>query len=345
MIKHIRFPKISDFKSVVKNINLASSYVGRDELNNPIYDPNKPKAVVTFKGTVKLHGTNSGVSYNKESGFWYQSHESIITVTNDNYGFAFFAESNKKSFMNIINQIYIDNNISDDYTVTVYGEYVGKGIQKGVAISELDKSFFLFGIKISKPEDIDFKSYWVDCEKYSDEEHKIYNVNKFKTFSIDIDFNKAEQYVNQLIDITNEVEKECPIAKEFGISGVGEGVVWVGKYGDSVYKFKVKGEKHSNCKVKKLVSVDMVKLKSIDDFIEYAVTDNRILQGIDRVSRGSPLDKKMIGDVIRWVLNDVITEEGESLIENGLEPNDVNKSVSIKVRNKFFEIYNENVYN
>ena len=89
----------------------------------------------------------------------------------------------------------------------------------------------------------------------------------------------------------------------------------------------------------------MVKLKSIDDFIEYAVTDNRILQGIDRVSRGSPLYKKMIGDVIRWVLNDVITEEGESLIENGLEPNDVNKSVSIKVRNKFFEIYNENVYN
>ncbi len=39
-----------------------------------------------------------GVSYNKESGFWFQSCESIITVTDDNYGFAFLLITTKNLF-------------------------------------------------------------------------------------------------------------------------------------------------------------------------------------------------------------------------------------------------------
>ena len=43
-------------------------------------------------------------------------------------------------------------------------------------------------------------------------------------------------------------------------------------------KDKVKGEKHSSSKVKKLASVDVEKLNSIKDFVDYAVTESRLEQ-------------------------------------------------------------------
>lgn len=339
MKKCIVFPKISDFKSVIHDIVKIGTFVGLNESGSAIYDQTKILPTIRFEGTIKLHGTNSGVSYNKESGIWYQSHGGIITPLKDNYGFAFFADQNKESFMNIINQVYIDNDLGEEFTVSVYGEWAGKGVQKSVGISEIDKAFFLFGIKISKPQDDEFNSYWVNCKKYSDVEHKIYNVNDFKTFAINIDFNNPKQHVNDLIDITSKVEQECPVAKHFGVSGIGEGVVWVATYNNATFRFKVKGEKHSVTKIKKLVEVDVVKLKSVDDFIDYAVTENRIDQAISVVCCGKALEKYMLADIIRWVIKDVLLEESNALVENNLEPKDISKMVSDKTRRVFFKRY------
>jgi hypothetical protein len=44
-----------------------------------------------------------------------------------------------------------------------------------------------------------------------------------------------------------------------------------------------------------------------------------------------------MGDVIRWVVNDVIKEEMDTLVENQLEPKEINKYVSSKVREMFFK--------
>jgi hypothetical protein len=313
-------------------------FQGLDENDNPIVDRNAKMPVITFTGTVKLHGTNASVCYNSQEGMWYQSRKNVITPANDNAGFAFFAESNKSSFYNIIGKIKTDNDIDpNEFTISLYGEWAGKKIQKGVAISELDKAFYIFGVKISKPQDPEFNAYWIDSSSLRDVDARIFNVNDFRSYSIDVDFNMPQLSQNKFTEITEEVEKECPIAKASGILGVGEGVVWVAKYEDSIYRFKVKGEKHSVTKVKTLVSVDVEKLASINDFIEYSVTENRFNQAIENVYGEDDLDIEKLGDFIRWFINDITSEEMDTMVKNNLEPKDVNKYISNKVREMFFK--------
>jgi hypothetical protein len=106
-----------------------------------------------------------------------------------------------------------------------------------------------------------------------------------------------------------------------------------------VHRFKVKGEKHSSSKVKTLAAVDVDKLNSITEFIEYAVTDSRFKQALENTyPNNEPIDVKKMGDLIRWVVNDVIKEESDTLVKNGLEPKDVNKYISTKVREMFFKL-------
>jgi len=224
----------------------------------------------------------------------------------------------------------------------LYGEWCGKGIQKGVAISELDKMFVLFGLKVYDIEsDI---STWIALPEIYFKEHRIFNINSFKTFSIDIDFSRPEFYQNTLVELTEQVENECPVAKHFGVSGIGEGIVWSinhPKYGN--IRFKTKGEKHSASKVTKIASVDMEQIENIDKFVEYAVTESRLNQGIEYVftQKGEQLDIKKLGDFLRWVMNDTIKEESDTLAANNLEPKDIGKKVSDKARKWFMEKWNK----
>ena len=105
---------------------------------------------------------------------------------------------------------------------------------------------------------------------------------------------------------------------------------------------KVKGEKHSVTKVKKMASVDIEKLNSIQDFVEYSVTRQRFDQAIGEVF-GNPIemDVKRLGDLLRWVVKDIMAEEMDTMVENGLEPKDVNKYISTKTREMFFTELNK----
>lgn len=46
-------------------------------------------------------------------------------------------------------------------------------------------------------------------------------------------------------------------------------------------------------------------------------------------------DIKKLGDVIRWVVNDVVKEEMDTMTANGIEPKEVNGKISAKVRQMF----------
>lgn len=343
MKKHISYPKIAQFRNIVANINRKITFTGLDEDGNAIYDPSIKKPTLTFKGTVKLHGTNASVCFNSTDGFWIQSRQNIITVEKDNAGFAFFAESHKVELCSLLDDLIDANQIDTKiYTVSIYGEWAGKGIQKGVGISELEKAFYVFGVKVSKPQDEEFNSYWIDSSNVRNTECRIFNVEDYETYSIDVDFNMPQLAQNKFGEITEKVENECPISKAFGIdNGLGEGVVWSVEYKDSVHRFKVKGDKHSVTKVKKLASVDVEKLKTIQEFINYSVTENRFNQAIENVFGKEDLDVKKMGDFIRWFVNDIASEEMDTMVENGLEPKDVNKYISTKVREMFFKAQSE----
>lgn len=350
MKKMIKFPSIEQFRTIVANVNRRYNFIGLDENGDAIYDPSLPKPTLTFKGTVKLHGTNAGVSFTagydqQGSEYWVQSRENIITPEKDNAGFAFFVESKKEAFKKFVEQIN-SHNLFDlrHNTVTIYGEWCGGNIQKGVGISNLPKSFFIFGVKVTPHTETEEElkanpAYWIPSHYLKSPDDNIFNIEDFQTFSIDIDFNMPQLVQNKLSELTIAVEDECPVAKSFGFSGIGEGIVWSCEYQGVVHRFKVKGEKHSSSKVKTLANVDVEKIESIQKFVEYAVTESRFKQALENVfPNEEPIDTKKLGDVIRWVVNDVVKEEMDTMVENKIEPKDVNKYLSTKVREMFFKL-------
>ena len=344
--KMISYPKIKQFRDTVQKINYASKYIGMDDNNEPIFNELADPPIVTCHGTVKLHGTNGSVCYNNSNGMWTQSRRGILSEHKDNAGFWFFTEKNKKQFKTMFDDIADHYEIDTEiYTISIYGEWVGKGIQKGVGIAEIEKAFFIFGLKISNLEDEDERSYWLPSHWLENPEYRIFNIENFKTYKIKIDFSKLPEAVNTLSELTLDVEKECPVSKALGNPNkIGEGIVWTCEYKNSIYRFKTKGEKHSNTKVKKIVSVDIEKLNTVQSFIDYAVTENRFTQAIENVyDNDTDLDIKKLGELIKWMKKDIISEEIDTLAKNGLEPSDIDKFIAEKVKKLYFIRVNENI--
>jgi hypothetical protein len=346
MKKMIKFPSIEQFRTIIATVLRQYNFAGLDENGDAIYDTTKPKPTLTFKGTVKLHGTNAAVSGNLSDGIWAQSRENIITPEKDNAGFAFFVESNKELFTELIATVFTKNEIDMlENTVTIYGEWAGGNIQKGVGVTNIEKSFFIFGVKVTPhtttEEEAKVKpAYWVDYSYLKSPENRIFNIDDYQTWTMDIDFNMPQLVQNKLSELTLAVEEECPVAKAFGFPNtIGEGIVWSTNLNGNVHRFKVKGEKHSSSKVKTLAAVDTEKLESIQSFVEYAVTESRFNQALENVfPNDEPIENKKLGDVIRWVVNDVIKEEMDTMVDNKIEPKDVNKYISSKVRDMFFKL-------
>jgi hypothetical protein len=344
MKKHISMPSIEQFRNIVASVNRQFNFVGLDVNGDAIYDQSLPKPKLTFKGTVKLHGTNAAVCYNTVGGLWAQSKENIITPEADNMGFAFFVESNKAQFCALMDQVvdklHVDTVMN---SISIFGEWCGGSIQKGVGITNLAKSFFIFGVKISPIVDKDDleavkanPAYWVDSTYLRNNQARIYNINDFPTWEMEIDFNAPELSQNKLSELTIAVEDECPVAKAFGFSGIGEGIVWACEYKGVVHRFKVKGEKHSASKVKTLAAVDVEKINGIREFVEYAVTESRFNQGLEKTYlNGEPIAIEKIGQLMKWIIGDIIKEETDTMAANNIEPKEIAKYVSAKVKEMF----------
>lgn len=318
------YNSIEHFRNVMRDLKKAKK--------NPIFKiPDKIK----FTGTIKLHGTNAAVCYNNTIGLFCQSRNNIITITQDNQGFAFFVNKNKDKFIEFFNILRDKYNINlDIYTLSIYGEWCGENIQKGVALTKLPKCFCIFDCKVSNHSDITFKSYWLDVslKELSYPQEKIYNIYDFKTFEIDIDidnYGDAQQY---LTEMTESVEKCCPFAKQLGVEGTGEGIVWRYCYGENQRTiFKTKGEEHKVTKEKVLIPVDTEKVENINEFVEKTCTQNRFEQALDYLYKINP-ESIVYGQtpkmkdcelITNWIRDDIIKEEMSTLVENNLELRDV----------------------
>ena len=341
--KLIKYPSTGQYRNVVKSVLERNSFVGLDDDGNAIYDPSIKKPVLTAKGTVKIHGTNAGVSYNNAHGMWAQSKGNIITVDKDNAAFAFHAHSNEDFYVRSLKAFAEEHDVDLDVnTITVYGEWAGTGIQKGMGITHHPKSLFVFGVKVSIPGDEEFKSYWINASDFPvDPENNIYNIYDFETYEMEIDFSRPDLAQNKMIEIMLEVERECPVAREFSHIGIGEGNVWTIEFKGEVYRFKVKGEKHAGkSKVKKLKKVDSVKINKIHDVAEKVTVNWRLEQMLtetfDLINGGS-IDRTKLGDYLRAVIKDVMKEDLDIIVDAGLEPKDVNKYISQIARDYFFE--------
>ena len=128
----------------------------------------------------------------------------------------------------------------------------------------------------------------------------------------------TDQYI---IEITNEVEQNCPVAAAFGIieKNIGEGVVWICNQNISGIKnkplvFKIKGEKHSISKVKTIAAVDIERVNSIKELASSVTSEARLQQGLEFLKESSiEFDIKSLGQFLMWVGKDVIKEETDTI--------------------------------
>ena len=283
-------------------------------------------------------------------------------MENDNFGFASWVLSRVGSLREWVYHARLEslpwfpNGIQ---AVEVWGEWVGKGVQKGVALANIDKKVFApFMVVIVSGE----------------ERHKLVEPNvvglfvpprdndiqliEFEPFLFTFDFIsrqaviKCEKHITleALNEKVEEVDKACPWSlKYFGVEGPGEGYVLypihifeqqgptysnsiTGDFDYSRLMFKAKGEGHKVVKNKAAVIIDPEKVAKYSDFAEKFVTEARCLQGVQAVGG---LDIKKMGEFLKWIGNDIIKESEDELEVSGMQWKDVAKSVNGKASNWF----------
>lgn len=341
-VKHnaIKYPSTAQFRNVVQHIKNIYQYKGLDDEGNPIIDQSVELPKIEYQGTVKIHGTNGSLVMFEDGKIYCQSKERMLAFGCDNAGFweAMQSVDLNNLFAIVKKDYYAANGVEATYPIIISGEWAGGNIQKSVAVNGLHKFFCIFGVKVG--------DNWQPLDDYvdlKDTENYIFNSLQFETYSVVIDFNNPLDIQNKLIEITEAVEAECPVGKFFGNIGVGEGCVWKprdrGLVADSGSWYKVKGDKHSSSKVKKLASVDTEKLESIKEFVGYACTESRLEQGIQEVG----LNIKLVGEYIGWINRDIFKEEADTLKANNLEMKDCGRDISTAARKFYLKKINENI--
>jgi hypothetical protein len=318
-----KFPSIDQFRSVVRTVKTQHDYQGKDENGVAIYQHLSNYPTLKFQGTIKLHGTNAAVVKYSDGRFEFQSRERVLSLEQDNANFMMAMMPKNLDFL-------FSGIEFNDYCA-VYGEWCGGNIQKGVAINGLPKMFVIFGIKVDDK--------WVELPSWKyDNENGIYNILQFPTYEVDIDFNNPELIQNKLIEDTLAVEDECPVGKFFGVSGIGEGIVYKCVTNPDLI-FKSKGEKHSVSKVKTLNAVDVESLAGIQEFVDSVVTENRLGQGVNYLKEMSiEVHPKNTGEFLRWVVTDVLKEETDTIVVNQFDMKKVKNAIVNKARVYFLNI-------
>lgn len=331
MSEHISYPSIEQYRNAIRRVTDHARYIGRDENGDAVFDLTKPAPTLTYRGTVKLHGTNAAIGLHRSNNneIWFQSRENVISVGKDNAGFA--SRFHGRNLDNIFSSLSGDK-------ILIFGEWCGQGIQQNVAISQLPKMFVIFDILIDgvwQPKSV--------VEKIKDESLSIFNIYDYQTEEITIDFGFPEKSQNQLVELTLKVADQCPVGKSFGVSGIGEGIVWsciTSGYEDPQFKFKVKDERHAakGSKPKVLAEVDAQAVANIKAFVSLVVRESRCRQGIDKMrERGLKTDRSCLGNYVNWVFDDVVKEETDVAVASNIELGKAKGEITKAAKDWFFK--------
>jgi len=146
------------------------------------------------------------------------------------------------------------------------------------------------------------------------------------------DENDLEEKVRVMSSLVSEIEVKDPwVYENFGIEGVGEGLVWypvsfcqtnfLDVISDSifgVFAFKTKGSEHDVVQ-KKSITTKVQTLHSPSAFVEYFATPGRMEQGITDTFRDEVLKEENLDIFVNWVLGDIKKESVAELKNCGFK--------------------------
>lgn len=284
------------------------------------------ESVITFRGKIKLHGTNGAISIQHNgSEVYVQSRNTFITKETDHHGFAHWAlkTENKEYFKSLFQK-------SAGYkALTIFGEYCGKGIMKGAAICQLDRTIFaVFAILMDKDRLIIDPAHIEEIlngSNMSKKKPEALMVIPWLTPEFVLPMWDKEVLLSQIEEINKlveEVDREDPWVKQvFGISGIGEGLVWypvsyqcngtieLSKLRSLI--FKTKGPTHSVVTSRKSIQIAPEVLDSAEAFVDMFVTEQRLHQGFEEVCRQRRRRQKEISEKITKERTEEEEEEEE----------------------------------
>lgn len=308
----VKLPKIRGFQHVVKELR----YSGGDVTE------------MTWTPKLKLHGTNAAIRFEHGGKVTAQKRSEDIWVGNDNFDFALFVEAYKRQLQDWGAEALRYAGPND--AIVIHGEWAGPGIQKSVAVSQIPQKYF-FPFAITVVDDGKKIFDFSDGVIPSGEVIRIPNWIKIQQYapSITVDIRFHQNLVDLAAWANTEVEKieaEDPFIKEhFGISGIGEGLVFYPEVGLSLgmcshssfekYAFKVKGEKHAVNKAGKPARIKSDIPADAYVFADQHLTNARLEQGLQEVGQDITLTGKFIG----WICKDIATESALEIQESGMD--------------------------
>ena len=352
--RHIGFGSTPAFHNLYPTIVRATDNSGRLAYAN--YDPSlgEPPTeaqkellesykcelpVLTFQGSEKLHGENMAVAYTCGE-LWVQGRNHIRTLLGDQNGMAQFVENTKEDWLYIIAELAAQHSINTDtHTIVIDMEWAGGNIQKGnAACSGTDKGAYIF-------------DYFRVVNNNTSESHfkpttglnipsgkSIYLMSSFSRHELVLDFNNPNACEEALSELALYVEDNSAIARYFDKPGnVGEGVYLWTTYNGNTYRLKAKGLKHGGKpkqgKPNKPSLTDEVKAK-LTSLADKITPVWRINQAITETNA---TERKHFGEVMKWVMADIVKEEMPVLQEAGVEIKQVQGFIAYVVREYYFD--------
>lgn len=328
----IAWPEIESFHNIRKFVRVDPQewFRAKEQLHGT--------STVQYKCKVKLHGTNAAVQCLADGTIVAQSRTNLLSVENDNAGFARWVKFNEA--------LWKDNKDNGRVQVIIFGEWIGPGIQKGVAVSEIPKK--CFAVFAARP--LDAKGnplsdvLWVEPSVLQEMVKGIPDTYVLPWYdqSIDINWRQGDEDLTKSILPINEwvmaIEANDPwVEATFGVKGTGEGLVFypvsephLGWENFNYLVFKAKGEKHKNIKTAAPAQVNAEAAASIESFCELVLTQARLEQGATSVGG---YDLKSTGKFVGWVSADVQKETQDELEASKLDWKTVQKPLMEKARN------------
>jgi hypothetical protein len=195
--------------------------------------------------------------------------------------------------------------------------------------------FAIFGLKVIYEDDT---AEWLDSSLIDEmPEINVYNVSRVPSYEIEVDLNRPDKAIDVMVEIATKIGDECTFCKTFGVSGIGEGVVWREEEKHSFDNaFKVKDERHQKSKIKKLPTVDVVKMDNLQQAVETHIHEDRLQQIYDKIilTEADKVPQK-IGEFVQRCISDVWDEESDSLRASDISRTDFGKASSRKCASWF----------
>ncbi len=344
--------RLDQTKEITPHSTLFPKISGRiDELvDNFTYRFGAEDPIIKLTGTVKLHGTHTDIVIESNYTIRIQSRNKLsLNIEHDNYNVAASLLPLRKDMLELSDRVkgrWQERNVFEKMDanehVVLAGEWIGPGVQNKVAIASLPKRcFVLLAVSVN--------GKWQDDEDYAEihnEKAGIYNISRGRFYQEILDFkdpDSLEACREKLLAHTLDVEKECPFAKSFGISGVGEGIVWKAHYPlsqDPRFWLKTKGPEHKITRTDKLKKAELNKdeTERARTFAEAALTEMRLQQGWYYLGEMEiNRDKSGTQFFMKWLINDVEIEENKAIVDMSIDKAALKKVVGIIGKTWYFE--------